>query len=92
MSRRATSSRLAIASISRVMSPMRCSNWRGKKVCKQLTHCRREIVGVIFESLRQVELEEACALPQGDPVFEAESSHLIDQTRSRSDHLISDPV
>ncbi len=64
----------------------------GKKVCEQLTHCRREIIGVIFESSRQVDLEEACALAQGDPVFEAESSHLVDQTRSRSDHLISDPV
>lgn len=35
----------------------------------------------------RIELEQTCALASGDPVFEAEGSHLIDQTRSRSDHL-----
>lgn len=31
-------------------------------------------------------------MAQCDPVFEAESPHLIDQARSRSDHLVSHPV
>ncbi len=29
----------------------------GKQVCEQLMHCRREIVGLIFDSVRRVDLE-----------------------------------
>ena len=57
----------------------------GEQVHKQFAHCRREVIRQVIENQWQVELEQSSALSQCDAVFQAECSHLVDQTSSRAD-------
>lgn len=83
-----------MASISRVISLIRCSNWRRSANKSASSFLIADVRSFDWSSRTcgQVELEQTRALAQGNPVFQAEGSHLIDQARPRSDHLVSHPV
>jgi hypothetical protein len=93
MSRRAFSSLAASASISRVTSAMRFSNRikssKSSLSSRALSGSGRAFVG---NDSGQIRFEETGALADRNSVLKAEGSHLADQSRSTSDHLITDAM
>lgn len=61
----------------------------GEQIREQFAHRRREVIGRIVQNQWQVELEQAGSLSQCNAVFQAKCPHLVDQTRSRADHLVA---
>ena len=94
ISLRAFSSLAASASISRVTSAMRFSKSHQilEELIKQPPHCRGQVVAFVGNDPGQIRFEETSALADRNSVLEAEGSHLADQSRSASHHLIADAM
>ena len=94
ISLRAFSSLAASASISRVTSAMRFSNRikssKGSLISRRI--CWGQVVAFVGNDSGQIRFEETGALADRDSVLEAEGSHLADQSRSASHHLITDAM
>lgn len=52
----------------------------------------QEVLEAEMDKANPVEFEQPRSLSQRDAIFQAERSHLVDQTGSRADHLVAYPM